>query len=40
MDNLLWGTDAQVMNRAAELALMPEKIINLDRNLMANLMMN
>ena len=40
MDNLLWGTDAQVMNRAAELALKPERIINLDRNLMANLMMN
>ena len=40
MDNLLWGTDAQVMNRAAELALQPERIINLDRNLMANLVMN
>lgn len=40
MDNLLWGTDAQVMNRAAELALTPEKIINLDRNLTANLALN
>jgi phage/plasmid-like protein (TIGR03299 family) len=40
MDNLLWGTDANVMNRAAELALKPEKMVNLDRDLMANLMLN
>lgn len=40
MDNLLWGTDAQVMNRAAELALKPDKIINLDRNFVANLALN
>lgn len=40
MDNLLWGTDASVMNRAAELALMPEKIINLDRNFVSNLILN
>jgi phage/plasmid-like protein (TIGR03299 family) len=40
MDNLLWGTDAQVMHRAADLALKPEKIINLDRNLVANLALN
>lgn len=40
MDNLLWGTDANVMNKAAELALMPDKIINLDKNLVSNLVMN
>ncbi len=40
MDNLLWGTDASVMNRAAELALKPEKIVNLDRDFASSLMLN
>ena len=40
MDNLLWGTDSSVMNRAAELALKPEKIINLDREFASSLMLN
>jgi phage/plasmid-like protein (TIGR03299 family) len=40
MDNLLWGTDASVMNRASELALMPEKMVNLDKNLVSSLMLN
>ena len=40
MDNLLWGTDSGVMNRAAELALKPEKIVNLDREFASSLMLN
>jgi phage/plasmid-like protein (TIGR03299 family) len=40
MDNLLWGTDANVLTKAAELALMPERIINLDKNLVSNLVLN
>ena len=40
MDNLLWGTDASVMNKAVELALKPEKIVNLDRDFASSLILN